>query len=117
MQTKKLLLAAAIFFPFLFSSCDQMNPSSVPDWESDNLIRPLPQPPLGIDSSFADLPQPPTPERVRLGRWLYFDKRLSKDQTIACASCHKPENAFSELTPVSTGIQGQKGNRKAPSFL
>jgi len=61
--------------------------------------------------------KPPSPERARLGRWLFYDTRLSADKTIACASCHKPEYAFSEATPVSTGIRGQKGGRKAPSFV
>src|SRR5262249_25415636 len=83
----------------------------------DNPILPLPKPPLGIDSQFSDLPEPPKPERVRLGRWLFFDKRLSGDQTIACATCHRPENAFSEPTPFSTGIRGQQGKRKAPTFI
>jgi cytochrome c peroxidase len=54
---------------------------------------------------------------VRLGRWLYYDKRLSADNTIACATCHIPEHAFTEPDPVSTGIRGQKGNRKAPTFI
>ena len=59
----------------------------------------------------------PTPERVRLGRWLFFYKRLSADNTVACATCHRPEHAFSEPTAVSTGIGGQKGRRKAPSLV
>jgi cytochrome c peroxidase len=90
---------------------------AVPAWEADNPILPLPTAPLGIDLKLTDLPDPPTPERVRLGRWLFYDKRLSADGTIACASCHRPEHAFSEPTPVSTGIRGQKGGRKAPSFV
>jgi cytochrome c peroxidase len=53
--------------------------------------------------------KPPSPARARLGRWLFYDTRLSADQTVACGSCHKPEYAFSEPTPVSTGIRGQKG--------
>jgi cytochrome c peroxidase len=90
---------------------------AAPAWEAANPVRPLPKPPLGIDATFAEIQQPPTPERVRLGRWLYYDARLSADGAIACATCHKPENAFSEPTPVSTGIKGQKGGRKAPSFV
>ncbi|HLG18745.1 MAG TPA: cytochrome c peroxidase [Bdellovibrionota bacterium] len=90
---------------------------AAPDWEKANPIQPLPKPPLGIDSQWSDLKDPPTPESVRLGRWLFFDKRLSADGTISCASCHVPEHAFSERTPVSTGIRGQKGGRKAPSFV
>ena len=88
-----------------------------PAWELANPIRPLPEPPLGIETTFAELDEPPTPERVRLGRWLFYDTRLSADGTISCASCHKPECAFSERTPVSTGIHGLKGTRKAPPII
>lgn len=85
--------------------------------EKENPLLPLPKPPLGIDGNLSELPNPPTSQTVRLGRWLYFDKRLSADRTVACASCHKPEHAFSETTAVSTGIRGQKGGRKSPSFI
>jgi cytochrome c peroxidase len=44
-------------------------------------------------------------------------QRLSADNTVACATCHRPEHAFSEPTAVSTGIGGQKGRRKAPSLV
>ncbi len=85
--------------------------------EAANPVRPLPDKPLGHDQDLTQVSVPPDPEKARLGRWLFFDTRLSRDQTLSCASCHKPENAFSEPTPVSTGINGQKGNRKAPSFV
>jgi cytochrome c peroxidase len=86
-------------------------------WDAANPVQPLPISPLGIDAKLTDLKAAPTPQRVRLGRWLFYDTRLSADGTIACATCHVPERAFSELTPVSTGIRGQKGGRKAPSFI
>jgi cytochrome c peroxidase len=82
-----------------------------------NPVKPLPKVPRGIDRKFKDLKTPPTPKRVRLGRWLFFDKRLSKDNTVACASCHRPKNGFSEPTPTSTGIKGQVGGCKAPHFI
>lgn len=90
--------------------------------EDANPLRPIPDPPLGIGrdeeyTKLTEFPDPPTPERVRLGRWLFFDGRLSSDGTISCGTCHRPENAFSEPTPVSTGIGGQKGGRKSPSFI
>ncbi|HXV59066.1 MAG TPA: cytochrome c peroxidase [Vicinamibacteria bacterium] len=88
-----------------------------PAWEAANPIQPLPEPPLGVTHTWDELENPPTPETVRLGRWLYYDTRLSADNTIACVTCHKPENAFSESEPVSTGIHGQKGGRKAPTFI
>ena len=44
-------------------------------------------------------------------------QRLSADNTVACATCHRPDHKFSEPTAVSTGIGGQKGRRKAPSLV
>jgi len=88
-----------------------------PEWEASNPVVPLPPAPLGSEIDLSVLPDPPTPERVRLGRWLFYDTRLSADDTVACATCHRPENAFSEPTPVSTGIDGQRGTRKAPSLV
>ncbi len=80
-------------------------------------MKEIPASPLGIDSQLKDLADPPTPARVRLGRWLFYDKRLSADNTVSCASCHRPENAFSEPTATSTGIRSQLGGRKAPPIV
>ena len=74
------------------------------------------QPPLGLEVD-ASVLETLTPSRIRLGRSLFFDRRLSADGTIACATCHRPEHAFSERTPVSSGIKGQHGRRKAPSLV
>jgi cytochrome c peroxidase len=82
-----------------------------------NPIAAIPKGPLGTEIDLAALPDPPTPARVRLGRWLFYDKRLSGDNTVSCSSCHRPEHAFSEPTPVSAGVRGQKGSRKAPTFI
>ena len=91
-------------------------PTSPPAWEADNPLRPLPPPPLGSPADFTATPWV-TPPKVRLGRWLFFDPRLSADGTVACASCHQPEHAFSEPTAHSTGIGGRQGGRKAPPIL
>jgi cytochrome c peroxidase len=90
--------------------------SAPPPWEAANPVRPLPPPPLGSGADFSAVPWV-TPEKVRLGRWLFYDARLSADGTISCATCHQPERAFGEDEPVSTGIRGQKGTRKAPPIL
>jgi cytochrome c peroxidase len=108
------LLAIPIAIPLTGCAPADVGP---PPWETANPILPLPTPPLGIETTFEELDAPPTPESVRLGRWLFFDPRLSADGTISCATCHRPENAFSEPTPVSTGIGGQKGARKAPPVI
>jgi cytochrome c peroxidase len=52
-----------------------------------------------------------------LGRALYFDKRLSADGTVSCASCHMPKLAFADGMPNSVGIRGQRGNRSAPTVI
>ena len=46
-----------------------------------------------------------------LGRVLFYDKRLSHDNSAACASCHQQEHGFSDPEPVSEGIGGQLGTR------
>src|SRR3954451_11610790 len=84
--------------------------------EADNPLRALSPPPLGIDRLEA-LPSPPAPARVRLGRWLFYDTRLSADGTVSCATCHVPERAFSNGTRFAKGVRGHAGIRKTPSFI
>lgn len=78
-----------------------------------------PEIPLGLDEEAFIVPEdnPMTKDKIELGRLLFFDKRLSKDDTIACATCHIPELAFADGQPVSTGIKGQKGDRSAPTAI
>lgn len=79
-----------------------------------------PESPLGITDNFADhIPadNPMTPAKVELGRQLYFDKRLSRDGTVSCATCHDPAKGWGDAAPVSTGIRGQKGGRSAPTVI
>ena len=108
------LIAAVVFFLQVGYAGEAVSPKV---WEQANPIVPLPKPPLGVTKSLEDLPEPPTPQRVRLGRWLFFDTRLSVDGTVSCATCHRPEHGFSEPTPVSTGVEGKQGDRKAPPIL
>lgn len=81
--------------------------------ERDNPIRPLVASPFGLEDFFAEATRTPDPKRARLGRWLFYDTRLSSDGRVSCATCHRPEYAFSEPTAVSTGVGGRQGHRKA----
>ncbi len=76
-----------------------------------------PPPPLGLPP--VDWPEdnPYSAEKVELGRLLYFDNRLSSDETVSCASCHAPERAFTDGSEVSLGIGKQKGGRSAPTVI
>lgn len=60
---------------------------------------------------------PMTAEKVAFGKRLFFDKRLSRDNSISCASCHQPEKAFTDGLPKSIGVNGQVAMRNAPSLL
>lgn len=66
-----------------------------------------------------DFPEdnPPTAEKIALGKQLYFDKRLSRDNTISCASCHAPDKGFSNADQFATGFKGQKGGRNSPTVI
>lgn len=55
--------------------------------------------------------------RVALGKKLYFDTRLSKDGTLACATCHDVSRSFTDRRPVSEGIADQLGQRNAPTTM
>jgi cytochrome c peroxidase len=59
----------------------------------------------------------PTPARVALGRKLYFDPKLSKDGTVACATCHDVTRSFTDLRAGSEGIGGKVGRRNAPTTM
>jgi len=75
--------------------------------------------PLGLDPELQYIPEdnPLTAEKIELGKMLYFDKRLSADNTVSCASCHHPKFGFTDGMAVSTGINGQKGGRSAPTVV
>jgi cytochrome c peroxidase len=75
--------------------------------------------PLGLDEDLFHVPKdnPLTKEKVALGHLLYFDKRLSKNGTISCATCHMPALAFTDGQPVSAGIHRQQGGRSAPTSI
>ncbi|MBM3793849.1 MAG: cytochrome-c peroxidase [Acidobacteria bacterium] len=75
------------------------------------------KPPLGLPPVPAPKDNPLTRETVFLGRKLFFDKVLSRDNTVSCASCHDPRHAFADPKPVSGGVNGKKGNRNAPALL
>jgi cytochrome c peroxidase len=76
------------------------------------------RPPLGLDL-YMPVPEanPLTPAKIALGRRLFFDKRLSRDGTLACASCHDPKLAFSDGRKVARGINGAEGSRNAPAIV
>ncbi len=61
------------------------------------------------------LKEPQTIEQ--LGELLFFDSILSSNNTVSCASCHKPQFAFADNVPFSFGVDSAKGNRNTPTAM
>lgn len=58
-----------------------------------------------------------TKEGVKLGRMLFYDKILSRNNTISCASCHMQQFAFTDTATLSIGVRGLHGKRQAMSVF
>lgn len=71
----------------------------------------------------SEVPQPEdnrlSPERIELGKLLYFDTRLSSSGEISCATCHHPKRGWTDLEPVAKAIghEGASGPRNSPVVL
>jgi len=76
-----------------------------------------PKPPLGLPPVQWPDDNPYSSAKAELGKLLYFDKRVSSDNSMSCASCHSVEMAFADGARFSTGIGGQKGGRSAPTVI
>lgn len=57
-----------------------------------------------------------TPQQIDLGRLLFFDPLLSKDGSVSCASCHRPDKGFSDGKALSHGVNGALTKRSSPSL-
>jgi len=71
--------------------------------------------PLPADAGTADYPV--TPERVALGRALFFEPRVSTDGVISCAKCHQPSLYGTDALPRSVGNSGKIIPRNAPTVF
>jgi len=77
----------------------------------------VPKVPLGLKAPPIPADNPLTPEKVELGKLLYFDPRLSCDDTTSCASCHDPKKGWSNSDNFATGVRNQRGGRSAPTII
>ncbi len=77
-------------------------PLEIPQLFSENILAPV----IPNDN-------PQTIEGVALGKRLFFDPLLSANNTISCATCHAPQNAFTDNTATSLGVDGMSGTRNS----
>ncbi|XOZ34772.1 cytochrome-c peroxidase [Halomonadaceae bacterium KBTZ08] len=74
-------------------------------------FEPLPaMPPIPENNSL-------TPEKVELGKMLFFEPRISSSGVISCATCHNPALGWTDRIPRATGHRGQVGKRNTPTVL
>ena len=131
---------AVVCFAFLGAVLSQADPTeepgqnvprdalgaATPEYQQEVLAKLTPQQDVGktpegfdpvIWSAFVPKDNAMTSQRVALGKKLYFDKRLSADGTVSCATCHDVTRGFTDQLAVSKGIGGQLGKRNAPTTL
>jgi len=87
------------------------------DWDARALER-VRNAGLGLPPVPIPADNPPTVEKIALGRKLFFDRRLSFNNTMSCGMCHIPEQGFTNnelATPV--GVEGRSLKRNAPTVL
>jgi cytochrome c peroxidase len=75
------------------------------------------KPPLGLPAIPWPQDNPYTKEKAELGKLLYFDTRLSGDQTVSCASCHNIPCGYSDCRPIAVGIDKKIGTRHSPTII
>jgi cytochrome c peroxidase len=107
MRSKYLLFSALTAIVIGMVACEQDDPQVVFD-------------PTPYALSFGAFPAPvlpadnlPTVAGVQLGRMLFYEKRLSRDNSQACASCHQQKDGFSDSKKLSIGVKGLEGRRQA----
>ena len=101
-----LIVCILGMFVLLFSNCTNDNDSDDLPYTL-SLPEGFPAPPIPTDN-------PLTEAKVQLGKQLFYDKILSRDSSVSCASCHYPELSFSDHSAFSTGVAGRIGTRNAP---
>ncbi len=84
---------------------------------SVDLLQYATQPPLGLPKVPAPTENPLTLDKIKLGRKLFFDRRLSLNNTFSCAMCHVPEQGFSSNEmATAVGIEGRTVRRNSPTL-
>lgn len=75
--------------------------------------------PLGLKADAAYIPanNPLSKAKIDLGKLLYFDPRMSKDNTVSCATCHNPYHGFADPAPTSKGVGHALGTRNSPTVI
>jgi cytochrome c peroxidase len=109
MFNRKIISALALFVivaaVLIYRRAEQVRPVR-PIGKPQTIATPLGLPPVPVPKD-----NPLTVETVALGKRLYFDKSVSIDNSVSCATCHDPNHGFAYEGAVSRGVGGKKGTR------
>lgn len=109
MITRRLLASAIAMGSAIAIAAPALADDGLGDYR--DRFEPLPHfPPIPADNSL-------TPEKVELGKFLFFEPRISSSGVISCATCHNPALGWSDRIPRATGHDGQIGERNTPTVL
>jgi len=111
MKKKLVLVTIGAILPFLLANC---GPSA-----ADKELIERSQSAFGVLPDHMPGAENDTPEKIALGKKLYFETALSVDNTISCNSCHNVNDNGNgtDNMPTSSGVDGKKGGRNAPTVL
>lgn len=120
MRNKYLIFTLVLAGITLLNSCrrdvatPEKNPTTDVSFSATpyNLVIPPFFPPMNIPAD-----NPLTVEGIELGRFLFWEKKLSGDNTMSCGSCHVPEHGFSDPNRFSAGITGALGTRQSMALI
>jgi cytochrome c peroxidase len=131
-QRPKSLIATAFLSGLFIIACNKSNDSTVTPVDQVAEVLNLPPTPFNyaniIQPAYLNAPNiqgqintpagnPITDNGAMLGRVLFYDKNLSINNTISCASCHKQANGFSDNTVLSKGFNGGNTGRNSMSLI
>ena len=115
MPKRVLCLSFLILFS-ICCSCDRPEEIALEPVEHVQTLKNV-ELPLGLPAFQVPKGNPITEEKIALGRKLFFDKNLSIDRTVSCASCHDPKQHWGDAKPVGEGVSGRVGTRNVPTLI
>ena len=114
MARRKLSIITLLVL-FLSLACRVLDPADPPALPLGETL--VLTPPLGLPAFTPPASSRITADAVELGRRLFFDRNLSSDRTVSCATCHQPDRWFTDGLPTARGVGGQIGKRNTPAIL
>ncbi|MGC2656984.1 MAG: cytochrome c peroxidase [Bryobacteraceae bacterium] len=122
MKARAFHLLGALFIVTVAALCVQCGRGGDTRSDTESQDKPIGiiihiKPPVGLPSVPVPANNPMTAQTVALGRKLFYERRLSLNNSLSCASCHNPARGFSDGQVHSTGVAGKTGTRNAPTLL